>query len=193
MPPPVIFHPLAKRELQEAALYYEDQLYGLGTEFRTEVREFLDRIISNPLRYSIRTAEVRRANLKRFPTISITYCTAGPSPWWRCRTTGGIHSTGWSGRGTKAGCRRIEPRCGRLLIDQIAALDRPSEADGSGKSIYSIAVRQEGGKHEASLAFFADPKRKGDSLACRLPLHIILLLLLAFAVFGLISAVRSVL
>lgn len=67
MPTPVKFHPLAKRELQEGALYYEDQSYGFGSEFRTEVRAFLDRIIDNPLRYSIRIADVRRANLQRFP------------------------------------------------------------------------------------------------------------------------------
>ena len=67
MPPPVIFHPLAKRELQEGALNYEDQSYGLGSEFRTEVRAYLERIIANPQRYAIRTADVRRANLKRFP------------------------------------------------------------------------------------------------------------------------------
>ena len=67
MPAKVIFHPLARRELQVAALYYEDHSFGLGSAFRAEAREFLGRILANPLGYSIRIADVRRANLKRFP------------------------------------------------------------------------------------------------------------------------------
>jgi hypothetical protein len=67
MPETVIFHPLARRELQDAAFFYEDQVHGLGSAFRTEVREYLHRIIAHPLRFSIRIADVRRANLVRFP------------------------------------------------------------------------------------------------------------------------------
>lgn len=67
MQPGVIWHPGARLELQEAALFYEDRCSGLGTDFRDEVWQYQSAITANPLRYSIRIADVRRANLKRFP------------------------------------------------------------------------------------------------------------------------------
>ena len=63
----VIFVPLARSELHSKALYYEDQRVGLGSEFRDEALMFQEFIAANPTRYSIRVADVRRANLKRFP------------------------------------------------------------------------------------------------------------------------------
>ncbi len=63
----VIHHPEAERELEEAARYYDGQSPGLAAEFFDELEEFVAKIIANPLRCSIRIAEVRRLNLKRFP------------------------------------------------------------------------------------------------------------------------------
>ena len=67
MPERIVFHQEAMAELHEAALYYEAQASGLGTRFGDEVRIFLERILANPTRFAVRTGEVRRANLKRFP------------------------------------------------------------------------------------------------------------------------------
>lgn len=63
----VIHHPEAQRELGEAGRYYDEQSPGLADEFFDEVDAFVSKIIANPLRYSIRIAEVRRVNLTRFP------------------------------------------------------------------------------------------------------------------------------
>lgn len=67
MPLKVIQHPEARRELKEAGRYYHEQSPGLADEFFDEVDAFVAKIIANPLSYSIRIADVRRANLKRFP------------------------------------------------------------------------------------------------------------------------------
>ena len=67
MPLKVIHHPEAQRELKEAGRFYHEQPPGLADEFFDEVDAFIGKIISNPQRYTIRTADVRRANLKRFP------------------------------------------------------------------------------------------------------------------------------
>lgn len=40
----VIFTRLAKQELDDASLYYEMQIQGLGTRFRTEVKKAALRI-----------------------------------------------------------------------------------------------------------------------------------------------------
>lgn len=63
----VIHHPEAKRELEEAGRFYDERSPGLADEFFDEVDAVVAKIIANPLRYSIRIADVRRANLKRFP------------------------------------------------------------------------------------------------------------------------------
>ncbi len=63
----VITHPEAKQELREAGRYYHDCAPGLGQRFYDEIEAFVEKITANPLRYSIRIADVRRANLKRFP------------------------------------------------------------------------------------------------------------------------------
>ena len=63
----VIFHPLARQELLEAVRFYEDLSPGLGRRLRMEAKAFLDKILAHLLRYSVRIAPVRRANLDRFP------------------------------------------------------------------------------------------------------------------------------
>lgn len=63
----VIHHSEAKRELEEAGRYYNEQSPGLADDFFDEVDAFVAKILANPLGYSIRIADVRRANLKRFP------------------------------------------------------------------------------------------------------------------------------
>jgi plasmid stabilization system protein ParE len=64
---PLILHPLAEQELDDAAEYYGCLSQALSRRFLNEIQAFTDKILANPLRYSIRIKEVRRANLKEFP------------------------------------------------------------------------------------------------------------------------------
>jgi len=62
----VEYHPLAIEELEEAALYLEDQVYGLGFEFDAEYYASLKRILRKPLTYREVYKDVRKVNLRRF-------------------------------------------------------------------------------------------------------------------------------
>ena len=64
--------PLAKVDIESTARWYEDRKPGLGDEFLDEVHRILDAVRENPLRFSIRFGQWRRANLRRFPYAVIT-------------------------------------------------------------------------------------------------------------------------
>lgn len=63
----VTYHPLTRQDLIRILRYYRGVSERLPEEFRTELRSTIDRIASNPLRYTIVGDGVRRANLHRFP------------------------------------------------------------------------------------------------------------------------------
>lgn len=63
----VSFLEVARRELDEAAAYYELEFEGLGTRFMEEVRLAALRIQRNPLAWSIELDEVRKCLLHKFP------------------------------------------------------------------------------------------------------------------------------
>jgi toxin ParE1/3/4 len=60
-------HPLVSADLQTAYDWYEDQLSGLGNEFREEFFRVYRKLGQSPLLYAVRFASVRRLNLDRFP------------------------------------------------------------------------------------------------------------------------------
>lgn len=60
-------HPLAKADIEREARRYEVQKPGLGAEFVDEVKRVINSIGEQPLRYSVRFGDWRRANLRRFP------------------------------------------------------------------------------------------------------------------------------
>ena len=60
-------HPLAKADIEREARWYDAQQPGLGADFVDEVMLIIGSIAENPLRYSIRFGNWRRANLRRFP------------------------------------------------------------------------------------------------------------------------------
>ena len=64
---PIIFRPIARKELHEAAAWYDRNKPGLGAEFTAAVDEILSRITANPQRFSPTRPGVRRALLGRFP------------------------------------------------------------------------------------------------------------------------------
>lgn len=57
----------AKRDLRQAAKWYEKRLRGLGREFVSEVETVMERIAENPLLYQPVHRDVRRAIVHRFP------------------------------------------------------------------------------------------------------------------------------
>lgn len=62
-----IILPLAKEDIEEAALWYNKQQAGLGKRFTTEVREKVHFIRQNPNAVNIRYNTVRTAVLDVFP------------------------------------------------------------------------------------------------------------------------------
>jgi toxin ParE1/3/4 len=71
----VDLHPEARAELRSAALWYEEQGEGLGTEFLTEVASALDQIGRAPescprwTGLDDRAPAIRRHALRRFPYV----------------------------------------------------------------------------------------------------------------------------
>jgi plasmid stabilization system protein ParE len=57
----------AKRDLRQAAKWYEKRLIGLGREFVSEVETVVERIEENPLLYQPVHRDVRSAVVHRFP------------------------------------------------------------------------------------------------------------------------------
>ena len=60
-------HPLVRADLQSAYDWYEDELPGLGGEFREEFFRVYRKLGQGPLLYAIRFANIRSLNLDRFP------------------------------------------------------------------------------------------------------------------------------
>jgi plasmid stabilization system protein ParE len=63
----IVLHPEADREFTEAAVYYERQRVGLGTDFIAAVDETVSELAQFPHRWRVIEDEVRRALLRRFP------------------------------------------------------------------------------------------------------------------------------
>jgi hypothetical protein len=59
-----VFHPSARAELDESALFYESRLRGLGTRFAASVEEAVERIAGSPAA-TIHLCVRRRAALRR--------------------------------------------------------------------------------------------------------------------------------
>ena len=65
-----------RREIQEAAEYYEAERPGLGDHFWQEVDEYVRWILANPTVPRLRSGDYRRVNLKVFP-FYIAYAIRG--------------------------------------------------------------------------------------------------------------------
>jgi plasmid stabilization system protein ParE len=63
----VVFHPLAERELVEAAKFYEARAAGLGSDFIRRVERTLAQIVANPEAGSPLAGTIRRQFVRRFP------------------------------------------------------------------------------------------------------------------------------
>ena len=71
----VIYHPLVRRDVEEACRYYHQISARLADGFRDELRHIICRVTETPLRYSATAERLRRANLRQFP-YHVLYDTA---------------------------------------------------------------------------------------------------------------------
>ena len=63
----VFFRPEAETDIEEAAIWYENQRPGLGDEFLDELRSLCKTISENPAIYPVVHRSTRRALIRRFP------------------------------------------------------------------------------------------------------------------------------
>jgi plasmid stabilization system protein ParE len=59
----------AELDIAEAQVWYETQQTGLGTEFRSEISQVIDRLAATPLIYQFVHRDIRRAIVRRFPYL----------------------------------------------------------------------------------------------------------------------------
>ena len=77
---PVVLHPHAETELEQAADRYEQEREVLGGEFRLEFEAALARLLDNPQLYAIERNDLRRCPLHRFP-YTIYYADMADRVW----------------------------------------------------------------------------------------------------------------
>lgn len=63
----VQYHPLAGREVMEAAEFYEGKESGLGAAFVDQFDQAIAMLLSDPLRWPVVEGSIRRVMLRRFP------------------------------------------------------------------------------------------------------------------------------
>lgn len=63
----VVFRRVARRELDEAALWYEERRRGFGIQFVSEIDRAVDLAAENPQRFPVMYRNIRCARARRFP------------------------------------------------------------------------------------------------------------------------------
>lgn len=66
------FHPETVGDLNDAVSFYDEQLEGLGSEFRLEIYNTIGRIVKDPYLHQVIEQGIRRCFVRRFP-FSILY------------------------------------------------------------------------------------------------------------------------
>ena len=67
-----VFHPSARAELDESAIFYESRLRGLGTRFAASVEDAVERIADSPAAGAPLGGEYRKRIVAGFP-FSVIY------------------------------------------------------------------------------------------------------------------------
>ncbi len=88
------FHPEARFEFREDALFYESRRAGLGRRFRDAVRDAIASIVTDPLRWPLFEVGTQRCILQRFPyaiiylvehdtvfIVAVMHCSREPGYW----------------------------------------------------------------------------------------------------------------
>jgi plasmid stabilization system protein ParE len=63
----VRFRPEAEKDVEDAAIWYENQSLGLGKEFLDKVSNTLENLLKQPSMYPIVHRNTRRALIHKFP------------------------------------------------------------------------------------------------------------------------------
>jgi plasmid stabilization system protein ParE len=63
----VVLRRAARREFDDAALWYEERRVGLGAEFVAEIERALGLVAENPARFPIMHRDIRCVRARRFP------------------------------------------------------------------------------------------------------------------------------
>ena len=63
----IVFRRAAKSEFEEAAVWYDEQRFGLGEEFIVEIEQAIANAAAAPQRYPIVFGDIRRTVARRFP------------------------------------------------------------------------------------------------------------------------------
>ena len=63
----IVFRRQARRNLDEAGDWYEQERIGLGLEFFAEIEHLLQHVASNPEQFPILYRDTRKAVARRFP------------------------------------------------------------------------------------------------------------------------------
>jgi len=61
------YHPLTTSDLNNAVVYFNRQRAGLGDELRTEVYGAIERVLANPMQFTVVSKDIRRCLVHRFP------------------------------------------------------------------------------------------------------------------------------
>jgi toxin ParE1/3/4 len=64
---PVAFRRAARRDVEDAALWYEERRVGLGSRFRDEVDAAVRLAAEHPLRFPRKHKDIRNVRIRRFP------------------------------------------------------------------------------------------------------------------------------
>lgn len=67
MTPLYLIRPEAQVDIEESAVWYEEQRSGLGERFTTELFDLIHRIAETPLQFPVIGRSVRRGLLNKFP------------------------------------------------------------------------------------------------------------------------------
>ena len=63
----VVLRRAARREFDDAAVWYEERRIGLGAEFTAEIERALGLVADNPERFPVMHRDVRCVRARRFP------------------------------------------------------------------------------------------------------------------------------
>ena len=66
----VVFRRAARREFDEAALWYDERRVGLGSQFVSEINHAIRLVLENRQRFPIMHREIRCVRARRFPIQS---------------------------------------------------------------------------------------------------------------------------
>lgn len=69
----LVINELAEQEYAEAAVWYQEQGYGLGDRFRAHVLETIQVILKNPQLFNITHKDFHEAVVDVFPFIVVYY------------------------------------------------------------------------------------------------------------------------